>query len=189
MKTPTYQPPQKQSGVVLVIALIMLVVLSVIATSAVKSTLSGEVSTNNSRTHGLAMQAAEAGLRHCEKLVQNFLSTTPVSPNLQPAAAPTVGTAYNWENVASNWDSDTGFAAVGGVVLASTDINNSSTEGLYKRFPECMAQYLETPAGGTSRFVVTARGFGPDVPALTGTSRPKPIGSEVWLQSTNTFTP
>ena len=179
---------QKQDGVVLMIALIMLVVLSLVATASIKSTLSAEVSTNNSRTTGLAMQAAEAGLRHCETLTQNFLRSPQVSPNHDLQPAPAVGSAYNWENVAANWD-HANFVTLNGVVLASTDINDSATEGLYKRFPECMIQYMEAPAAGTHRFVVTARGFGPDVEALSGNTRPKPVGSEVWLQSTNTFTP
>lgn len=178
----------QQSGVVLIIALIMLVVLSLVATASIKSTLSGEVSTNNSRTYSLAMQAAEAGLRHCETLAQNFLKSPQVSPNHDLEAAPAAGSAYNWQDVAANWD-NANFVTLNGVVLASTDINDSSTEGLYKRFPECMIQYLEAPAGGVNKFVVTARGFGPEVPALVGTARPKPEGSEVWLQSTNTFTP
>lgn len=170
------------------IALIMLVVLSLVATVSIKSSLSGEVSTNNSRTYNLAMQAAEAGLRHCEKLAQNFLKSPQVSPNHDLQAAPAVGSAYNWENVAANWD-HTNFTTLNGVVLAATDINDSSTQGLYKRFPECMIQYLQAPAGGVHRFVVTARGFGPEVAALSGSARPKPEGSEVWLQSTNSFTP
>lgn len=188
MKTISLLRKPRESGVVLVIALILLVVLSLVSTSSIKSTLSGEVSTNNSRTYGLAMQAAEAGLRHCETLAQNFLRSPQVSPNHDLQAAPAVGGAYTWQDVAGNWD-NANFATIGGVVLASTDINDSTTQELYKRYPECMIQYMEAPAGGVHRFVVTARGFGPDVEALTGTARPKPVGSEVWLQSTNTFTP
>jgi type IV pilus assembly protein PilX len=177
---------RQQAGVVLIIALIMLVVLSMVAVAAVKSTLSTEVSTNNSRTYSLAMQAAEAALRHCETLAQNSMKSPVVVPNQVPEAAPASGVAYFWEDVANNWDA-TGFTTHNGVVSSSTDINDSSTQGLYKRFPECMIQYVQS--GNTQKFIVTARGFGPDVPALAGTTPAKPIGTEVWLQSTNTYIP
>ena len=35
----------------------------------------------------------------------------------------------------------------------------------------------------TSTYVITARGFGPEVPAVDA-ARSRPRGSEVWLQST-----
>lgn len=177
---------RSQKGVVLIIALIMLVVLSLVAVVSIKSTLSTEVSTNNSRTYSLAMQGAEAALRHCENLAINALRTVPVSPNQTPRPAPAAGAAYEWMDVAANWD-NANFVTLQGVILTSADINDSNTQGLYKRFPECMIQYLQL--GNTQRFVVTARGFGPDVPALSGNARPKPVGSEVWLQSTNTYVP
>ena len=181
-------PGANQRGVVLIIALIMLVVLSLVAVVSIKSTLSSEVSTNNSRTQTLAMQAAEAALRHCETLAQNSIKLPTVDPKKTPEAAPAAGATYFWEDVANNWDS-TGFTDHGGVVLTATDINDSATQGLYKRFPECMVQYLDT---SPYKFVVTARGFGPDVAALEGNlpgTPAKPVGTEVWLQSTNTYVP
>jgi type IV pilus assembly protein PilX len=58
----------------------------------------------------------------------------------------------------------------------------------YKRAPECMVEPVPVVLAGTavantsSSFVVTARGFGPEVAAADG-SRSHPLGSEVWLQS------
>jgi hypothetical protein len=60
----------------------------------------------------------------------------------------------------------------------------------FKRPPECMVESLTgaRPTGaGTGRFtasfIVTARGFGPDV-AAADANRSRPVGTEIWLQST-----
>jgi hypothetical protein len=57
----------------------------------------------------------------------------------------------------------------------------------YRREPECMVEPLPVMLSNgtvvnTSSFVITARGFGPEVAAADG-SRSRPVGSEVWLQS------
>lgn len=94
------------------------------------------------------------------------------------------GTGTEWQNLAT-WDSSTTktFVLPLSMVGATT----------FKRPPECMVESLggAMPTGaGTGRFtgtfVVTARGFGPEVPAAD-TNRSRPIGTEVWLQSTIEF--
>jgi len=61
----------------------------------------------------------------------------------------------------------------------------------YQRAPECMVEPLPmrvTDASGTSAlnttaaFVITARGFGPEV-AAADANRKRPTGTEVWMQS------
>ena len=60
--------------------------------------------------------------------------------------------------------------------------------GTYKRPPECMIENIPIIKAGTSTvnntasYVITARGFGPEV-AAADASRTRPMGSEVWLQS------
>jgi hypothetical protein len=70
--------------------------------------------------------------------------------------------------------------------LVPTAVLGGSTT--FKRTPECMVEHVTVanpsgPPNTTSTFVITARGFGPEVAAVDST-RSKPIGSEVWLQST-----
>ena len=169
-----------QRGVVLIVALILLVVLSLVSAAAIRSSSSAELSTNNARTQTLAMQAAEAALRYCEKATLNFLNGAGATPTLTPEAAPaTSATPYRWQTLA-NWDGTGSGTNI--TTLVSADVNDRADNAgkLYKRYPECTAQYLE-PAN-TSRVVVTARGFGPDVAAING-SRAAPVGAEVWLQS------
>ena len=176
--------PRRQNGVVLVIALVLLVLLSLIASYNARNVGSAELVSNNTRSAELATQAAEAALRHCERSVENHFavlkgSTATFTALMTPTNAP-VGVTYTWQTL-SNWD---GTSSIGNVtVIGTTALALSDASGnLYKRPPECMAQYRQ--AGNTRTVVVTARGFGPEVPADTGGTRPIPQGSEVWLQST-----
>lgn len=170
----------KARGVVLIVALILLMVMSLLTTFAIRNSVSSTQVTNNTRTQALAMQAAEAGLRNCEQAVLNFRNgvaagagvVTPLTPTAAPATAVT---PYQWQTM-TNWDGVGTAANV--TILTSTEMNDAGS--LYKRYPECMAQYLQT--GNTQRVVVTARGFGPEVPAVNA-NRDAPEGAEVWLQS------
>ena len=220
---------QRQRGVVLIVALILLVVLSLVSAAAIRSSSSSELSTNNTRTQALGMQAAEAALRVCETRALNYMSTSwptstvvalnavyraPIAvggfavndlilsnaarttgatfdaveagfwtnanslPQITPEAAPG-GVSYRWQTL-TNWDGTGSGTNI--TTLVSTDINNRADDAgkLYKRYPECMVQYLQ--AANIRRVVVTARGFGPDVAAIDA-NRSAPTGAEVWLQS------
>ena len=177
--------PAAERGIVLIVALILLVVMSLATAYSVRGAGSSELVANNTRTQLLAMQATEAALRYCETGVVNYRAlltthTLVLSPVLTPVAAP-VGTAtFDWESL-TKWDGSSSVASV--TVIGTTDlVLNDTSSGLYKRAPECMAQFMNI--ADTQRVIVTARGFGPDVAGLTGTDRPAPEGSEVWLQST-----
>ena len=65
---------RRQRGVVLIVALILLVVLSLVSAAAIRSSSSSELSTNNTRTQALGMQAAEAALRVCETRALNYMA-------------------------------------------------------------------------------------------------------------------
>lgn len=193
-KTYPFIGRQRQSGVVLIIAMLMLIVISIASVNAMRSSTTSEVIANNSRGKALAMQAAEAGLRHCEARAVNKL--TAIAASLTPTetlvidAAPASGVAYKWEDVSGNWDS----ASATMTVTPLTLLNATGTT-FYKRAPECMVQYLESAS--TNKAVITARGFGPEVAAQVADTARRPLGSEVWLQSniqvsstvTSTITP
>ncbi len=182
--------PEHQRGLVLIVALIMLGVISLLAISSVRNAASTETVAGNVRTTELATQAAEIALRHCEASVLETLSAASGAP----AAYPTTfnsgnilspASAARWQNMA-NWDSTTSAA----YVLPLTMVNQPGmATTTYKRPPECMVEPLPVmPAGAgavlstSTSFVITARGFGPEVLAAS-TSRSRPVGSEVWMQS------
>lgn len=176
---------KEQKGVVLIVALILLVVVSLLAMTSLRKAATTENITGNVRTTELANQAAEIALRHCEssavkiaKLNANASDTTAeatYSSTFDKTKIAAAGT-NQWQNK-TTWDS----AGTAVFVLPTTLMGGTST---YKRPPECMIELLSSGTGSTvvvpASFVITARGFGPEVAAGTG----RPQGTEVWLQST-----
>lgn len=185
-----FKPNRQQRGIVLLIALIMLVVVSLLVVNSVRNAGSTEAVVGNVRTTELATQAAEVALRHCEASLLARLSATSATPStylttfndtdIQSSAIPP-----HWQSLA-NWDVSPPAAYI--VPLALVNQAGMATT-TYKRPPECMVERLPVPpiaagavASASSSFVVTARGFGPEVVAADA-SRSRPLGSEVWMQS------
>lgn len=181
----------RQRGVVLVIAMIFLVVLSLVSVAAIRSASSTEIASNNARQRALAMQAAEAALRHCETGVVNHMrgaGTLRITPEPEPSTATST---YTWQML-SKWDGATSTPSLSPhlIVLTSADVNtNTGSDKLYKRFPECMVQVQYNVPIDNNRVIVTARGFGPDVAELDPATRAAPKGTEVWLQSHVSYKP
>ena len=187
LSTPPRSTSGRQSGVVLIIALIMLTIISLLAVLSMRSATSSEAISGNVRTTELANQAAEIALRHCEAAVTNLTvvagggtptySSTFVAANIQ---APITSTTAQWQNTAI-WDSTS--TAV--YILPLTEVNQAGLGSTYLRAPECMVEPLPVMLTGTTvltntaSYVITARGFGPEV----ANTRTRPQGSEVWLQS------
>lgn len=175
----------RQRGVVLIIALVMLVVISLLATSSIRNTVSSEAVSGNVRTTQLANQAAEIALRYCEEaVIANVKSSAPLPANddgdlltiLSPVTPPRAVDPTNWDKVSTD------------VFPIPEDRVNLATSETFRRLPECMVERVEvvnaTSSGltTTSTYLITARGFGPEVP--NDPARGRPDGSEVWLQST-----
>ncbi|MCX8521356.1 MAG: PilX N-terminal domain-containing pilus assembly protein [Rhodoferax sp.] len=186
----------QQHGVALVIALILLVVLSLLAATTLRNAASTEQVNSNVRQSLLAQQAAETALRYCEDAVVNWSSSAPVTAPLRfttPASANPADlqasmilelVAAPISQVASNWDASSSNDYP--LILPLTVVNPpGASYNTYQRPPECMIERLSPATANTydSNFTVTARGFGPEVSAADS-SRSRPIGSEVWLQST-----
>lgn len=183
--------PNGQRGVVLVIALIFLTVLFLLGSVSMRIAQSTEGIAGAVRTNELAIQAAEVALRHCEQSVVEVMRIARGDP---PSYATTFGPqnilpraqADAWQS-ATTWDSPT--AAIYTVPLEM--VNQAGlTYPTYRRPPECMvAPIALVPSGSTSlsdtaSFVVTARGFGPEVSAVTPSAASRrPDGTEVWLQT------
>jgi type IV pilus assembly protein PilX len=176
-----------QDGVVLIVALIMLIIISLLAVTSMRGASSAESISGNVRTTELATQAAEIALRHCEKAaIRHTKVTLSGSTDAELLNYDVQGldntkmiwadTAVRWQNMAT-WDS----TATATYVLTTTTLGS----GTYKRPPECMVESLTgtTPVGANAAFIITARGFGPEV-AAADSDRTRPQGSEVWLQST-----
>ena len=179
---------QTQHGVVLIIALVLLVVISLLALSNMRNAGVSATVAGNVRTTELATQAADIALRHCESSVlalmtvaaggvSSYATTFNASHILAPSEPP------KWQNMAS-WDG----SASAVFVLPLSLLNQADMSVTYRRAPECMVEPIPGVTSGaavdstTPSFVVTARGFGPEVAPLDA-SRSRPVGTEVWLQS------
>jgi Tfp pilus assembly protein PilX len=180
-------PRRAQRGVVLIISLIMLVVLSLLATLSIRNAASSETVSGNVRTTLLATQAAEIALQHCEKWAAQLAGVAAHGLS-DPVAPPTVvGTATtpNWQTLAT-WDGGT---SANVYVIPLTLVNHDAAVPTYSRAPECMIESVSVvnsmgvPTTSSTR-VITARGFGPDE---SGAAKTRPTGSEVWVQSTIEF--
>jgi len=185
--SPHALPHRREQGIVLIIALIMLVVVSMLAAMSMRNSSSTESISGAVRSTNLATQAAEIALRYCEESTKAVISGT----SSFPATSPTTFTAANvlppgsppaWQNLAT-WDS----ASTAAFVLPTASVNQAGLTATFSRPPECMVEPLPTLVSGavsnTTSFVITARGFGPEVP-VADASRSRPVGAEVWLQST-----
>lgn len=69
-----------QSGVVLVIGLIMLLLLTIISTTAMRTTSLEERMAGNLRNYNLAFQAAESTLREAEAYINSDATPSPFNP-------------------------------------------------------------------------------------------------------------
>jgi type IV pilus assembly protein PilX len=77
MKSTRIRFPSRQSGAVMVVSLLLLLVMTVLALAASQSTRMQEKMAGNSRDHDLALQSAEAGLRAGEAAI---VALTKIAP-------------------------------------------------------------------------------------------------------------
>jgi type IV pilus assembly protein PilX len=161
-----------QRGVVLIIALIMLVVISLLATLSIRNATSSEAVSGNVRTTQLATQAAEIALRYCEDSVEQSV----IAGGTPTIAISTYQAPARWTDM-NEWDG----AGTAKVLVPAASVNTNTATVTFNRVPECLVERLSII--GTKSFVITARGFGPEVANVAG----RPKGSEIWLQSTLEF--
>lgn len=167
--------PKTQRGVVLIVALVILVIISLLAVTSLRNVSSSETISGTVRTSELASQAAEIALRYCESQASKLA-------NGEATAAGFVISTKDWSDIPNTWDA----VDADVVVVPASEFNNANVRVTYKRFPECLVAQLSSTPTPPSSFLITARGFGPDV-AVVNNNRSRPKGTEVWLQSTIEF--
>ncbi len=180
----------------MIVVLVMLVIIALTSTAAIRNTTSGERLTNNLRATNVAQQYAEAALRFCE------------SELAKPDGARTVANLKNANlGAAMPYDAATGVNSSDGVWRTTqvwlrtrttppyvvevplaqivSDKSGASAGSESSSFkpatpPECLAEIREVPNG--KAYLITARGFSPDYRRNTTTGETTQ-GSVVWLQS------
>jgi len=164
MKTAEYYRMPKQSGSVLIISLIIMVVLTILGVSGMKSAVLEEKMAGNLRDSQLAFQAAEATLREAEQFIDNnIVSTTNFDTNGSDGLyAKSPGKL--WDQI--NWDSND-----------SLEFANFSSNSAINTSPRYIIQHVATQinnidelnmdnygqgtgAGRVEMFLITARATG-----------------------------
>jgi type IV pilus assembly protein PilX len=176
-----------ESGVILPITLILLLVLITAGVVAARNASISERVSNNLRTSNVAFQAAELGIRYCESLVINVVeqegsgfsaaNVAKIPKDTLTITSPSDGAA-SWKTL-TNWTSTTAIV-VPKDYYAPTNTNVSSGIQL-SNAPLCIVERL--PSSTNERFLITARGRSNDSKIDATTSR-LTQGAEVWLQST-----
>ena len=178
---------EQQHGLVLIVSIVLLAIVSVLAALSTRNAASAENLSGNVRLTELATQAAELALRHCEDSVAHVIATHAGETSTYDTTFTlgdilSTGSASTWESPAE-WDA----AAAPVYVLPLERVNQPGLAPTYQRPPECMVARMPfvLPGGSITddiAFVITSRGFGPEVPAADA-DRHRPVGSEIWLQS------
>ena len=174
------QFPSQQSGVSLIIVMMMLVIIGITSAATIRNATSSEKLTNNIRVQYLAQQYAEAALRFCESELgkpETSRAVTLAEVNIVQTA---VGATPAWSQ-AVTW-TGAGGASASKTVLPENNIKSTDSAFKPSKLPECVVE-KQVMADGNLAYVITARGFSTDyqVNAGNGTTT---NGSVVWLQST-----
>lgn len=172
-----------QRGSILAITLMLLVVLALVGTLAIRNSTQSERVMNSVRTSNVAQQAAETALRFCEQVAQKHdaqqtyggiaLSKIKDTPgtNIERADQGIWDNKINWQKNAANL-----------IELPSTHYPANSAGGVteLKHAPQCIIEKLQN--NEVEGYVITARGFGNDAVIDNATGRVT-SGAEMWLQS------
>lgn len=171
---------RRSRGFVLVVALILMGLMGIVSTSAIKLALQGDTVSIGLRSVNLTSQAAEIGLRWCELQARLAYGNNPAS---QVAVQ---GSNSDGTTPPSLWQAVNTFEAnavnVPNAVMSAAGLTN------FPALPRCLIEEDFTVAfdlgqkdstATTRTFVTTVRAFSPDY-NRQGANR---IGSEIWLQS------
>ncbi|WP_241209537.1 PilX N-terminal domain-containing pilus assembly protein [Melaminivora alkalimesophila] len=186
--------PSYQRGTVLVISLILIVILSLLGTFAIRNATQAERSVNGIRSAYTAREAAETALRFCEQVaiydgedkeysewgstgLRSKIIKDPVITSEQDSSA-------KWRN-ATNWEDgspslirvpDKYFKRHIGAMAAADSAQLSNP-------PLCVIQKLETVSTPKLEgYLITARGFSNNA-SFDGSSGKAKLGGEAWMQS------
>jgi Tfp pilus assembly protein PilX len=173
---------RQHRGVVLIVALVMMAVIGISSSIALKGALSQDMVAANQRSRSLAGQAAEAALRYCEASV-TATNMSGEQVNIQRAPAVAAEETPFWAK-ADTWTSGSIY-----VVKVPATFKFDGSDANYNRPPECLIQTVSLGAMPSrdpkspppEAYIITSRGFSPDY-AESGNNTPV-AGAVVWLQS------
>lgn len=173
--------PDKDRGIVLPMALIMLVIISFAGLLAARNSATFEQFSNNMRSNQVARVAAEDALRYCERVAIDSVDNGGI--NYATDAGKILPGQIADDNEATiqgaSWNTHSNWAA-GAVNLITVTPSYSGSQAQssaqLRNSPSCIIQPMIN-----GRFLVTTRGLSSD--ATVANDGTLSNGSEVWLQS------
>lgn len=181
---------QAQRGVVLIITLILVVILSLLGTFAIRNATQTERSINGIRSAEVAREAAETALRFCEQVAifdgdgkdyteygqtglrAKIIGTTIASESDGQAA---------WRTEA-NWVDGSNVITVPAAYYKK-DIAGNTEAAQLQIAPRCLIQKIETTSTPKlTGYLITGRGFANNANFTSSTGKTN-RGAESWMQS------
>ncbi|RQO62905.1 hypothetical protein DBV14_03310 [Variovorax sp. KBW07] len=180
-------PCRRQRGVVLVITLILIVILSLLGTFAIRNATQSERSINGIRSAEVAREAAETALRFCEQVAifdsegKDYTEYGTPSPRGQIVST-TIGSesdpAAVWR-LEANWKENANAIAVPEAYYKK----DSGGTAPLTNAPLCLIQKIEsTSTPKLTGYLITARGFANNAKFTSSTGK-SAQGAESWMQS------
>lgn len=188
MKTPDFiqHPPpariRRESGVSLVIVMIMSVIIGLTAAASMRASISSERVINNLRMEALAQQYAEAALTYCETEIAKT-STARITAlqdgliTVTSVVSHTSAFTLTWQGT-NTWIASTFNGRVDLPVARLQTTDSAFTPG---QLPQCYVEVVNF-GSGDSYWSIVARGFSPGYTRDTTTGRTL-TGAVVWLQT------
>lgn len=164
--------PDRQSGAVMVVSLLLLLVMTVLALAASQSTRMQERMAGNMRDHDLALQSAEAGLRAGEaaivaiKKIEPFCTTAPCNCAAAPCNVYASGTIdkLNVKGLAElndKWWQDNSIKYAASATIGGSGFAYQEPTYLIEHVEEVLdSPEVRVPPTFISHFRVTSRGVG-----------------------------
>ena len=178
---------RQERGVVLVITLILIVILSLLGTFAIRNATQSERSINGIRSAEVAREAAETALRFCEQIAifdgdgkdYTEYGTTGLRGRI-------IATAIGSESdSAAAWRAEANWKNGSNVIEVPAAYYKKDTGGTapLTNPPLCLIQKIETTSTPKlSGYLITARGFANNA-KYTSTTGKSAQGAESWMQS------
>jgi type IV pilus assembly protein PilX len=182
---------RRERGVVLVITLILIVILSLLGTFAIRNATQSERSINGIRSAEVAREAAETALRFCEQVaIFDGDGKDYTEYGTAGLRGKIIGTTIGSESdAAAAWRTDTNWTGNNAISVPSAYFNKSTggsadTDALQlTTAPLCLIQKIETVSTPKlTGYLITARGFANNAKFSSATGK-SAQGAESWMQS------
>jgi type IV pilus assembly protein PilX len=168
MRKENYQINRKQSGAVLLVGLIMVLLISIISISAIKGSNLQEAIAGNMRERNLAFQSAESGLRAGETVVADYSARPIITSNnglyndtfLTPATSVLTFSNDDWKNTSKVSVTTLNLAYVARQPSYVIEQTNPDVGDCAKSEGSGIDSQAMQTTGDCVPYRITARGFG-----------------------------